>query len=133
VLVAAMALACTGCSSNIRWRYADYESTQAQSRERNQLTFVYFRSWVSLECTHFEDEVLHDKGVVDELRDTTNLMLEHGPLARKWGLNCVPSYAIVAPNGRVLESAIAPITAPDLVSALRRAKQEAYARDAEKR
>lgn len=124
-------LAAAGCSG-INWRYAEYDLTQAAAREKNQLTFVYFRSWVSLDCTHFEDEVLHDNDVINELKDTTNLMLEHGPLAKKWGLNTVPSYAVVGPDGSVLESAVAPITAADLVAAIQRAKEKVFGRNGEK-
>lgn len=119
-----------GCSEGIRWRAFTYPDAAAAARADRKLTFVYFRSWYSVECTHFEEEVLKNRAVLAETQSMVcvpldfdhDRMLAPQSLTRQWGLQKVPAFAIVTPEGQVLEQAEAPITLSGLLDAIRAAK-----------
>jgi hypothetical protein len=115
----------SGCQTAIPWRGPTFPDAHAIARRGNQLTFVYFRSWYSVECTDFEESVLKHPDVLAETRDLVCCVLDFDwdrPLADKWRLTGVPAFAIVAPSGAVLARDQTPIQRAALLAAMRGAK-----------
>ena len=84
--------------------------------------FVYFRSWYSVECTHFEENVLKDPEILAETATMVCVPLDFDwdrPLAQQWDLGAVPAFVIVTPDGRVLAKGQAPLTREMLLEAFR--------------
>ncbi|MFH1745933.1 MAG: hypothetical protein ABIG44_02700 [Planctomycetota bacterium] len=114
-----------GCQAGIRWRLGHYKDAHDDGETQNKLTFVYFRTWYSIDCTHFEDNVLSQKAVRDATADMVCVLLEydiHRSLALRWGLEAVPAFTIVDPAGNVLESGSAEISLEQILGAIAAAK-----------
>ncbi len=124
-VLALAGLLCGGCSRGVSWGGRTYQEARSHADEQGRLTLVYFRSWCSVECTRFEEQVLKNKEVLAELDSLVCVPLELGwdtSLAERWGLERVPSYVILDLDERVVASGQAPITLADLLEALRGAK-----------
>ena len=117
-----------GCQPSIAWRYWLDDSTRDSARTEQKLMFVYLRNWASVECTDFVNGVLSEKRVVDATADMLCVQLEYAVpadqrLAESWGITRVPAVAIVDPSGNVIEKASGPLSAPDLLALIDRARQ----------
>lgn len=115
-----------GCSPGIQWRDYAYDPERIAARRNNQLTFVYFRQWSSVECTDFEEKVLRDPRVLQATTGLYCVALEFAwdeKLARTWGLSAPPAVAIVDPQERVLASIQGPVSADELLKRLEQARQ----------
>lgn len=118
-------LPCTGCGESVRWYY-DRNTAARDDRSEAQPTFVYFRSWYSVDCTRFEDEVLRDPQVVRSTGDLVCVMLSYDfdqPIATQWGVSQAPGIAVIAPTGDVLASHSGPATRDEVLEFLQRARQ----------
>ena len=117
-----------GCASDSRWQRGRFERIQAEARAQNKLTFVYFRAWHSVQCTHFEDEVLAQIPVRNATADMVCVRYEHDVaaarrLAQSWGITRVPAYAILDPSGTLLVAESGEISADSLLAELARARR----------
>jgi len=111
----------------VQWRLGPYEDARAQAQAQQRLNFVYFRTWYSVECTRFEEDVLMQPRVVEALRSLVAVPLEYDvdrDTARRWSITQVPSFAIVDPSGKVLASAQGVVSADVLLAAIDRAQQK---------
>jgi hypothetical protein len=127
MLIAALAAA-SGCQPGVQWRLGPYEDARVQAQTQRQLTFVYFRTWYSVECTRFEEDVLKQPRVLEALKGLVAVPLEYDVdrnLAQRWGLTQVPAFAIVGPSGNVLASGQGVVSVEVLLAAIDRAKQRA--------
>jgi len=115
------------CRPGVQWRLGPYEDARAQAQAQRQLNFVYFRTWYSVECTRFEEDVLMQPRVVEALRNQVAVPLEYDvdrDIARRWSITQVPAFAIVDPSGKVLASAQGVVSADVLLAAIERAQQK---------
>jgi hypothetical protein len=115
----------TGCGGGIHWRFVALDDALATARAQNKLAFVYFRTFWSVPCTEFENQVLLRDPVLAETRDMVCVPLNYDldrPIAERWGLREVPSFAIVAPDQTVLASGAGRISETALLSSFRSAK-----------
>lgn len=116
-----------GCARGVRWELGRYEEVHRQAQAADQLTFAYFRNWYSVACTNFEEQILKDPDVLT-LTDTmvcVPLDFDYDrSLARNWGVDRVPAFVIVAPDGRVRAWGQAPLTRQDVVDAINRARAQ---------
>jgi hypothetical protein len=127
VLLGVAGVAGLGCSPAINWRFDTYERVHAKAQAGNQLTFVYFRNWYSVECTQFEENVLKQPAVPEAVSDMQCVLLSFDwdqPLAEEWEISQPPAYAIVDPQDRVLARGEGDITLEALLEAIQRAKDE---------
>jgi hypothetical protein len=120
----------TGCSPGLRWRLVRVEDALAEGHTQNKLTFVYFRSWASVDCTDFEEKVLKQPAVLEASASLVCVPLDTAvdrdrQLAERWHLRKVPAFAIVDPAGVVLESGSGAITRDNLLAAFASAKHKA--------
>jgi hypothetical protein len=118
-------LALAGCQRTMRWSNLSLPEAQRRAQASQQLTFVYFRTWYSVECTDFEENLLRRPDVLAETRGMINVRLDFDwdhALAQRWELDRAPAYAILAPNGQVLARDQAPIEHKTLLAAIRGAK-----------
>jgi thioredoxin-related protein len=116
----------TGCQPGVQWRLGRFEDARIQAQAQRQLTFVYFRTWYSVECTRFEEEVLKQPRVLEALKGLVAVPLEYDAdrdLAQRWSLTQVPAFAIVDPSGNVLASGQGVVSADVLLAAIERARQ----------
>jgi hypothetical protein len=130
------ALVSAGCQQGIPWRGYSFEPVYADSRAEGKLTFVYFRSWALVSCTEFEDQVLSSKAVVDATRDMNCVALEYdwdAVMAKAWGLDRPPAFAVVDPAGAVLSKGVGAVSESTLLEAVRQAKQRFHGPLAEQR
>lgn len=124
-LLAAAGIGVAGCQPGINWRGYAYEPVLTQSRKDGKLTFVYFRSWASVRSSQFEETVLKSQAVRDATADLNCVALEYSvdaALARSFGLDSEPSFAIVDTNGRVLATASGEISRERVLRAISDAK-----------
>ncbi len=124
-LTALAALAAAGCAPSVRWRIDSFERAHAESRQTNQLTFVYFRNWYSVDCTDFEENVLKQPTVLEALRELLCVPLDFEwdrPLADNWAIDRVPAFVIVDPDGRLLARGEGEITVETLLQAIQQAR-----------
>lgn len=122
-----LALALAGCAPGIAWRLETFDRVHADAKPAGKLTFVYFRNWYDVACTHFEEQVLKSPAVLKETADLVCVPLSYDwdrALAQPWGLERAPAFAVVAPDGSVLASGQGTITEPALLEALRSAKAQ---------
>lgn len=122
-LLVTLTVTIAGCHPGIRWRYGLYQDAQADGQTQGKLTFVYLRSFASVDCTDFEEQVLEQPPVLDATAEMVCVPLDvlfefDRNLAEGWGLPEVPAFAIVAPDGSVLESACGDISADELLAAI---------------
>jgi len=120
-----VALAAAGCAPGVRWQFDTFERVHAESRQTNQLTFVYFRNWYSVECTDFEENVLKQPPVLEALRDFLCVPVDFDwdrPLAENWAIDRTPAFVIVDPDGRLLERGAGEMTVEDLLQTIQRAR-----------
>ncbi len=125
VLLTAAVASVLGCHEGIRWQALTYLDAQVRSRAENKPIFVYFFEWASVDCTHFDQEVLSKPEVLAETRSLVCVpLLSHWDVAlmTQLGLDRIPAFAIVAPTGEVLSRGQGPITLNELLDALRGAK-----------
>jgi hypothetical protein len=121
----AAALSLTGCQEGIHWQALWYPDAQARSRSQNTLMFIYFFEWGSVDCTHFDQDVLSKPEVLAETRDMFCVpLVSHwdAPLMAQFGLDRIPAFAVVAPDGQLLARGQGPVALNDLLSAIRGAK-----------
>lgn len=114
-----------GCARGVRWEYGSFEDVQRRSQSSGRLMFVYFRNWYRVECTNFEEQTLKDPQVLTETDQYTCVPLDYDydrRLAERWGIEQVPAYAIVTPDGQLLTQQQPPITREDLLAELRGAR-----------
>ena len=119
-----------GCTEGIRWKGPTFADAFPLAQAGHKLTFVYFRSWYLVECTHFEEEVLKNSAVLAETQSMVCVPLDFDndrlfvrpPLTEKWGITKVPAVVIVTPEGDVLARGQAPITVQALLGMIRDAK-----------
>jgi hypothetical protein len=119
-----------GCTPGVKWRFGLAEDALADGRTQNKLTFVYFRSWASVDCTDFEEKVLKQPAVLEASASLVCVPLDTAvdrdrQLAERWQLRKVPAFAIVDPAGVVLESGSGAITRDSLLAAFANAKRKA--------
>lgn len=115
-----------GCQPGVQWRLGPYEDARVQAQAQRQLTFVYFRTWYSVECTRFEEDVLKQPRVLEALKGLVAVPLEYDAdreIARRWSLTQVPAFAIVDPSGNALASSQGVVSADVLLAAIDRGKQ----------
>lgn len=125
-LASGLCLLLAGCQPGVRWRLGRYEEAWADARQQRRLTFVYFRNWYSVDCTRFEDDVLKQPQVRAALDAFVCVPLEYEvdrALAERWNLSGTPAYAIVAPDGTVLEKGEGSCSAEELLAAIERARE----------
>ncbi len=118
-------LGVSGCQRGVRWKVGSPSAGLTEGERQNKPTFVYFRNWYSVECTEFEEQVLKHPDVLRETDAIVCVPLEYDwdrPLAKEWGLDRVPSYAIIAPDGRMLSRAEAPISVERIIRDLQSAR-----------
>lgn len=118
-------LAVGGCSNGVHWEGPTYQDARSLAVRSNRPVFVYFRSWYSVECTNFEENVLKDPAVLPETAAYVCVPLDFDwdrPLAQQWGLKAVPAFVIVAPDGKVLAQGQAPLTRDQVLAAFRAAR-----------
>ena len=116
----------SGCQPGVQWRLGPYEDARVQAQTQRQLNFVYFRTWYSVECTRFEEDVLKQPRVLEALKGMVSVPLEYDvdrDLAQRWSLTQVPAFAIVDPARNVLASGQGVVSADVLLAAIDRAKQ----------
>jgi hypothetical protein len=116
-----------GCSPGINWRFDTYERVHGEAQVANQLTFVYFRNWYSVECTRFEEDVLKQPAVLEAVRDLRCVPLSFDwdqPLAEEWEISQPPAFAIVDPQGQILADGEGDITLEAMLEAIQQAKDE---------
>lgn len=113
-LLLGLVLAAGGCGRpGVVWEFRNFEDALQISRQQDRLLLVYFRSWASVQCGEFEEQVLKSPSVLLQTRRMTCVPLEiywDRELAESWGLTAVPAFAIVAPSGEVLVAQQRPIT-----------------------
>jgi hypothetical protein len=122
-----LSLAMIGCGG-IRWQGPTFPDAHALARRQNKLTFVYFRSWYLVECTHFEEKVLKHPEVLAATRDMVCVALDYDwdqPLAQQWRLKTAPAFAVVGPGGELLARQHAPITREELLRGIQTAQAKA--------
>lgn len=121
----AAVLALGGCSNGVHWEGPTYQDARALAVRSNRPVFVYFRSWYSVECTNFEENVLKDPAVLAETTALVCVPLDFDwdrPLAQQWGLRAVPAFVIVAPDGTILAQGQAPLTRDQVLAAFHAAR-----------
>jgi hypothetical protein len=102
----------------------------ADSRRDQKLTFVYFRHWMVVACTDFEENVLKDAAVLEALHPNGEFycavldFLVDRPLADQWGIEAPPGVVILAPDGRVLGRLSGQISLQQLLELIESAKAE---------
>ncbi len=124
VLMAA-ALGAAGCQEGIHWQVLWYPDAQARSRAQNKLMFIYFFEWGSVDCTHFDQGVLSKPEVLAVTRDMFCVpLVSHwdAPLMTQFGLDRIPAFAVVAPDGQLLTRGQGPVTLDELLNAIRSAQ-----------
>lgn len=125
MLLAAATLSVPGCQQGIRWQALTYPDAQTRSRAVNKPIFVYFFEWASVDCTHFDQEVLSKPEVLTETDSLVCVpLLAHYDVAlmTQFGLDKIPAFAIVAPAGELLARGQGTITLSGLLDAIRGAK-----------
>ncbi len=129
------ALACGGCNQGVHWQLGRYEDALKRGQREKKLTFVYFRSWYSVECTDFEEHVLKDAEVLAETNGMVCVPLDYDwdqPLAGRWGLKKVPAFALVGPDSEVLAKRQAPLSREDLLTDIKAARTALATRERER-
>lgn len=119
-------MAC-GCAPGVDWKLDRFEPVHRQAAARGRLTFAYIRSWASVECTRFEDQVLKSTEVLAETKRFDCVPLEIGvddELAAQWNVRSPPAVVIVDPDGRVLGSLSGSISREALLALMRRSESE---------
>lgn len=114
-------LGVAGCSTAVRWELGTFDDAFARSVKQNKLTFVYFRSWYSVDCTNFEDQVLSHPRVLAALDALVAVPLEYDwdkPLADRWGLTRTPATAIVDRDRQVLAKTNGVVSVQQMLDAL---------------
>ena len=119
-----------GCSPGIRWRGLSFEPVLAEAQRDQKLTFVYFRHWAAVACTDFEENVLKNPTVLQELRPNgafycvTLQFTWDRPLAQQWAIETPPAVVILDPAEHVLSSLSREISVEQLLQAIRAAKDK---------
>jgi len=116
----------SGCQPGVRWRLGPFADGHAAASADNRLTFTYFRSWYSVECTRFEEDILKHPDVLAATVEFVCIPLEYDidrALAERWGIDGVPAFVIVDPSGNVLERGAAPFTVAGVLATLQGALQ----------
>jgi hypothetical protein len=127
VLLGVVGLAATGCAPGVKWRFDTYERVHAEAQAANQLTFVYFRNWYSVECTQFEENVLKRPDVLQATADLVCVPIDFDwdlPLADQWDIRRPPAFVIVDPEERILGRGEGEITREELLEAIRQAREQ---------
>lgn len=119
-------LLATACGSpGVRWQVGTYHDVHRQAATANQLTFVYLRSWYLVECTDFEENILKDPEVLAETRQMACVPLDFDwdqSLAKRWRIDKVPAFVIVAPTGEILARGQYPIAKAELLDNIHNAQ-----------
>ncbi len=130
LLLAAIGLTlCAGCGG-LRWNLTA-EPAYSKSREASKLTFFYFRSWTSIACTRFEDQVLGDPAVETALSSMTPIRLDivaDRALASSFGVSRPPSFAIVNPAGKAILTREGELSKEEVLAAIEEARNRAAGR-----
>jgi hypothetical protein len=95
----------SGCRTAVNWHLGSFDDAHSVAVKRGRNTFVYFRSWYSVDCTQFEDQVLSNPRVLEKLDAFVCVPLEYDwdkSLAERWGLRRTPATAIVDVNRQLV-------------------------------
>lgn len=127
VVFAALSALAFGCSPGVDWKLDRFEPVHRQAAAKGRLTFAYLRSWASVECTRFEDQVLKNPDVLAETKKFDCVPLEIGvddELAERWNVRTPPAVIIVDPDGRVLGTLSGSISRDAVLALMRRSQTE---------
>ncbi|MBP7936529.1 MAG: thioredoxin family protein [Phycisphaerae bacterium] len=93
----------TGCSP-IRWEVS-YERALQVAAERRTRVLVAFHSVVNADCRAMDAEVFSDANVQKHVRQYVPVRLDpliHRQLAKQFGVETVPAFLVVRPDGAVV-------------------------------
>ena len=126
IVVLALLSGVLGCQPGIRWRGYSFDFVHRDAVRDNRLTFVYFRSPYSVQCTRFEDAVLSSPEVRAATEPLYCAVVDFGwdrELALRWGLTQAPSFALISPAGEVLASGMGEMSARQVLDAIAIARE----------
>ncbi|GEM_PF-724432 len=95
----------TGCSP-IRWEVS-YEHALQLAAERRARVLVAFHSVANADCRAMDAEVFSDANVQKHVRQYVPVRLDpviHRQLAKQFGVETVPAFLVVRPDGAVMGS-----------------------------
>jgi len=92
-----------GCA-DYQWQ-DNFDDAMKMAAEQKKPLFVYYRNWLSADCTRMYNDVLNLPEVASELKGAINCQLEYNwePNQEKmaqYRVKAVPGYVIVLPNGK---------------------------------
>lgn len=102
----------SGCG-RISWGM-DYERALRTASEQRTRVLVAFHSMANADCRAMDTEAFSDAAVQKHIREYVPVRLDpiiNWQLARKFGVDTVPAFFVVRPDGEVMGSRVGKMTA----------------------